>query len=317
MLRYGFMICLFSVITLQSFAQDPNVKALKADVEKEIKKDDKDTTAQVWKKGGNFMLNVNQSSLSNWSAGGDKFSFSLNAFLSLYAYYKKDKNSWDNKMDLTFGVVQTTSLGRRKSSDRIDYTSKYGYALNKHLNLTTLFNLRSQFANGFNYSKTASGLDTATRTSRSFTPTYLLLSLGVDYRPASNFSLFLSPITARWTLVNDTAIGHLYGLNPGEKIRTEPGAFLSANYTAKLGKNITYKTKMDLFSNYARHPQNIDIFWTNAVTATIAKYINFSFNLDMIYDDDIANVEPGKGPAPQWLQLMGIGFTYKFANKKK
>lgn len=317
MKKYILITGMLFLIASSSFAQDPNIKALKTEAEKEIKKDDKDTTNKVWKKGGAFILNVNQGSLSNWSAGGDKFSFSLNAYLNLYAYYKKNKHAWDNKLDLTFGVVQTTSLGRRKSGDRIDYVSKYGYALNKKLNLSTLLNVRSQFANGFNYAKTASGADTALRTSRSFSPTYVLLSQGVDYRPADNFSLFFSPITARWTIVTDTTIGHLYGLNPGEKIRVEPGAFMSANYTAKLGKNITYKTKMDLFSNYSHHPQNIDVFWTNAITATIAKYINFSFNLDMIYDDDIANVEAGKGPAPQWLQLMGIGFTYKFANKKK
>jgi hypothetical protein len=317
MIRKLFLAILFMTSTTLIHAQDEVVKELKAQAEKEIKKEEKDTISQVWKKGGAFMLNVNQGSLSNWSAGGDKFSFSLNAFLNLYAFYKKGKNSWDNKIDLTYGIVQTTSLGLRKSSDRIDYTSKYGYGLNKNFNLSTLFNMRSQFANGFSYSKTPSGKDSAIRTSRALSPTYLLLSLGVDYKPRSNFSLFLSPITSRWILVQDTTIGHLYGLNRGEKIRIDPGAFMSVNYTAKIGKNFTYKTKLDMFSNYSKNPQNIDIFWTNAITATIAKYINFSFNLDMIYDDDIANVEPGKGPAPQLLQLMGIGFTYKFANNKK
>jgi hypothetical protein len=57
------------------------------------------------------------------------------------------------------------------------------------------------------------------------------------------------------------------------------------------------------------------VYWTNTLTTKITKYINFSFNLDMVYDDDTRNVNPAKGPAPQWLQLMGIGFAYKF-NKK-
>jgi hypothetical protein len=31
----------------------------------------------------------------------------------------------------------------------------------------------------------------------------------------------------------------------------------------------------------------------------------------MIYDDNTQNINPAKGPAPQWLQLMGIGFALK------
>jgi hypothetical protein len=110
-------------------AQDATVKDLKASASAAIKKDAADTVQKTWKKGGFINLNINQGSLSNWSGGGDKFSFSLNAYVNLYAFYKKDKNSWDNSLDLAYGVVNTTTLGNRKSSDRIEYLSKYGYAL--------------------------------------------------------------------------------------------------------------------------------------------------------------------------------------------
>ncbi len=299
-----------------TMAQDGAVKDLKKESEKTIKKAANDTIPKKWKTGGLFNLNINQGSLSNWSAGGDKFSFSLNAYLNLYAFYKKDKHSWDNSLDMAYGLVKTTSLGKRKASDRIDFTSKYGYALNKKLNLAMLTNLRSQFAKGFAYSKTAAGADTATLTSKTFTPAYLLISLGLDYKPCDDFSLFVSPITGRWVIVGDKQLAPLYGVEPGKTVKNELGAFLSANYNKKLGSNIQFKTKLDLFSNYKKNPQNVDIFWTNVITAKITKYINFSFNVDMIYDDDTQNVDPAKGPAPQWLQLMGIGFAYNFANRK-
>jgi hypothetical protein len=32
--------------------------------------------------------------------------------------------------------------------------------------------------------------------------------------------------------------------------------------------------------------------------------------VDLIYDDDTRNIDPTKGPAPQILQLVGIGFVY-------
>ncbi|MEO6540108.1 MAG: DUF3078 domain-containing protein [Ferruginibacter sp.] len=306
-------VLLFISITLM--AQDPSVKDLKNESSRSINKDPKDTAVKTWKLGGFYNLNVNQGTLSNWSAGGDKFSFSLNTYLNVFAFYKKNKSSWDNSLDLGYGFMKTTSLGSRKASDRIDLLSKYGYAIAPKWNVAALFNLRTQFAKGLAYSKTAAGADTATVISKTFAPAFVLLSLGLDYKPNDHFSLFISPLTERWVIVADDSIAPLFGLLPGKNVKNELGAFLSANYTAKLGANFVYKTKLDLFSNYKQKPQNIDIYWTNALTAKLTKYINFSFNLDMIYDDDTKNVEPAKGPAPQWLQLMGIGFAYNF-NKK-
>ncbi len=65
------------------YAQDGTVKDLKKESEKTIKKDPNDTTQKTWKTGGIFNLNINQGSLSNWAAGGDKFSFSLKTYLNL------------------------------------------------------------------------------------------------------------------------------------------------------------------------------------------------------------------------------------------
>jgi hypothetical protein len=311
-----YLFSLFFLLGSAAFAQDQIVAELKKEAEVAIPKDAKDTINKVWKTGGTFSVNINQGSLSNWSAGGDEFSFSLNSFFNAFAFYKKDRQAWDNNLDMAFGIVQTTSLGRRKSSDRFDLTSKYGYSLNKKLNLSSLFNLRSQFANGFHYTKTAAGKDTAKLTSKSLMPTYVILSQGLDYKPAGNFSVYVSPVTAKWIIVSDPLIRPIYGVDPAGAIRSEFGAFLSANYTAKIGKQFTYKSKLDLFSNYKQNPQNIDVFWTNSLSGKITKYIQFSFNVDMIYDDDTKNVKPGSGPAPQWLQLMGIGFAYPFGYAK-
>ncbi len=308
-------LALILVICNTANSQDGTVKDLKKDAEKSIQKDPNDTTKKTWKTGGTFNFNINQGSQSNWSAGGDKFSFSLNSYLNLYGFYKKGKHSWDNNLDLAYGVVNTTSLGSRKASDRIDLLSKYGYGLSKKWNAALLFNARTQFAKGYAYSKTVADKDTSAVISDFFAPAYLLLSLGFDYKPNNDLSIFISPITARYVIVTNDLLAPKYGLDSGKNVKNEIGAFLSVNYQKNIGKKFTYKTKLDLFSNYRKNPGNIDVFWTNVITASITKYINFSFNLDMIYDDDTRNVNPVKGPAPQWLELMGIGFAYKFAGK--
>lgn len=307
------MLCLFS----NSFAQDPTVQDLKKETEKAINKDPTDTIPRKWKTGGLFSLTINQGALSNWSAGGEQFSFSLNAAVNMFAFYKKDKHSWDNSLDLAYGIVNTTSLGNRKSSDLIYVASKYGYELKKNLNVSVLTNLRTQFADGYVYNKNAAGVDSASLTSKSFQPAYVVLGLGLDFKPTDYLSVFISPVTGRWVIVPDNMLAPLYGV-PGDKNATsEFGAFLSASLQKKIGSNMAIKSKLELFSNYLNDPQNIDIFWSTVYTAKISKFINFSFNFDLVYDNDTKNVDPSKGPAPQIMELMGIGFAYNFNNKKK
>jgi hypothetical protein len=309
------LILCFFAFTVKSQAQDATVKDLKKDAEKSIKKNSTDTIQKTWKTGGNFGVNLNQGSLTNWSAGGDKFSLSVNNMLSLFAFYKKDKHAWDNNLDLNYGIVKTTSLGSRKSADRIDLLSKYGYALGSKWNAAGLFNLRSQFANGYAYLKNINNADSAVLTSKTFAPAYILVSPGLDYKPNNNLSVFLSPITARWVIVGDKQLAfEKYGFKSGQTTRNELGAFASVNFLRAISKNAQFKSKLDLFSNYKNNPQNLDVFWTNTLTAKVTKYINLNLNIDLIYDDDIANVDPKKGPAPQILQLMGVGFAYSFKN---
>ena len=222
------IICTVAWLLLASvycYSQDQTVKDLKNEASKSITKNPKDTIQKKWKLGGFFGLNINEGSLSNWSAGGDKFSFSLNAYLNVYAFYKKNKSSWDNNLDLAYGIVNTTSLGSRKASDRVDFLTKYGYALSPKWNVSALFNLRTQFAKGFAYSKTAAGLDTSSVISRSFAPAYLILSLGFDYKPNADLSIFISPLTERWVIVTDNLIAPLFGIDPGKKSKNDLGAF--------------------------------------------------------------------------------------------
>lgn len=260
-----------------------------------------------------FNLNVNQGALSNWAAGGEKTSLAITSFLNLYAFYKQGKHAWDNNLDLAYGFVNTTSLGQRKADDRIDLLSKYGYAIAPKWYLSGLFNLRTQFTDGFSYPADLPKVKTSTF----FAPAYLLLSLGMDYKPNDNFSLFLSPATSRWVIVRDPVLSAegAYGVTPGKKFKNEIGAYVSANYFKTISTSATYKTKLDLFSNYKSNPQNIDVFWTNILAVKVTKFINMNLSLDIIYDDDVKTVKDNGtsgGPKPQIKELMGIGFAYKF-----
>jgi hypothetical protein len=291
-------------------AQDQTVNSLKAESSKEIKKDPADTSKSLWRKGGIYSFNLGQGSLSNWAAGGDDFSLTVNSVLNLFAFYKKNKASWDNTFDFNLGYVKTTSLGSRKNDDRFDLLSKYGHALNSKLSLTGLFNFRSQFFKGYGYSGT-----TKTLTSDLLAPAYILLSAGLDYKPTKNLSIFLSPLTERWIIVNNNFLSAkgAYGVTPGKKSANEIGAFATINYLKEFNKFVTYKGRLDLFSNYKKNPQNVDVYMTNMLSATFGKFFTMNWGVDMIYDDDVRLFGKNKrSPALQLKSIIGVGFQLKF-----
>jgi len=283
-----------------------------------IVKDPNDTTKMTWKTGGLYNLNFNQAALSNWSAGGDKSALSLSTLLNLYAFYKDGRRSWDNTLLLAYGITNTTSLGTRKSDDRMDLVSKYGYDVGKKWYLSTLFNFRSQFSAGYNY------VDQKTRvlTSNFLSPGYFLLSLGMDYKPNDNFSLFLSPLTARMIVVgNDSLAGvGAFGVDSGKHSRFELGAFASINYKTNLSKTAVYTGRLDLFSNYLRRPQDVTLYMTNILAVKVTRLISMNLSVTLIYDNDIRSVHSDGtigGPALQLQEIMGIGLAYAFDNKKR
>lgn len=175
-------------------------------------------------------------------------------------------------------------------------------------------NLRTQFANGYLYPNDT----TKTLSSKFFSPAYILVSPGLDYKPDNSFSLFLSPVTSRFVLVMDKFLASqgAYGVDTGKHFRYEIGAYLSANYVKTFAKNMSYKGRLDLFSDYRHNPQNVDIFFTNALELKVNKWISALLTLDMIYDDDVKvfeNKETGvMGPRLQIKQVIGVGFAAKF-----
>ena len=93
-------------------------------------------------------LNINQAAFSsNWKSGGVN-SIGLNALFNYQFNYAKDRNSWDNQIDLLYGFVNNSGQGYRKTLDRIFLDTKYGYKLNEKWGLYTSLKFLSQFAEG-------------------------------------------------------------------------------------------------------------------------------------------------------------------------
>jgi len=272
----------------------------------------------IWRTGGLTSLSFNQVSLSNWSAGGDN-SIGGNALVSLFAYKKKGKWAWDSNLDLAFGAAKVGDDDWRKSDDKIDLKTKIGRDLGKNFYATYLFGFKTQFTEGFEYPDDEEKF----RISNFMTPGYFINSLGIDWKPSDFLSIYISPLTMKTTVVTDETLIRqyeadgisFYGVDPGEKVRNETGAYFMLKYKTEIMENMLFDTKLELFSNYSNEPQNVDVNWEVILAMKVNKYINVLLQTQLIYDNDVfipKGVDNEGGPGTQFKETFGLGFAYKF-----
>ena len=292
--------------------------------EKNLRTLSSDTT-QGWKKGGLLSTNLAQTSLTNWAAGGQN-SVAINGIFSLFANLKQGKSVWDNSLDLGYGLLKQGKEDFRKTDDKIDFLSKYGRQAFKNFYYAALLNFKTQMTPGYNYQSTPKS-----KISDLLSPAYLLTAVGLDYKPNAYFSAFIAPLTGKFTFVTDDVLSAAgaFGVTPGEKSKSELGGYIRSIYTkndfkGEFMKNISFTTKLDLFSNYLDNPQNIDVSWETLIGMKVNKYISVSFNTHLLYDDnilialdrnddgDMDDAEDVPGKRIQFKEIFGVGFSYKF-----
>ncbi|MES2513272.1 MAG: DUF3078 domain-containing protein [Bacteroidota bacterium] len=326
MTRFLWTITLI-IATISSFAQDVTKdEAAKLQLESDKLKGIAADTIKNWKFGGVISFNGQQVALSNWAAGGTN-SISFGGIISVYGRYKKGKTTWDNTIDLGYGVIKQGNVKDFwKTDDKIQITSKYGRQASKNWYYTALGDFKTQFTNGYNYPNDSVYI------SKFMAPGYGIAALGFDYKPNDNFSFFIAPVTGKFTFVNDDSLARngAFGvqkevrdvtnkvIQPYKTHREEFGAYLKLQYQTKVMDNITFQTILELFSNYLEKPENIDVNWTTLTTLKVNKFISATLTTQLIYDDDIillrntGDQKGTMGPDVQFKQVLGVGFTYKF-----
>lgn len=328
-------------LTIGAFAQVSKTD----DVKKSLQHESKDTVA--WQRSGLLNVGINQGFLHNWAAGGDIASLTVNGLFTGNVTRLYHRQVWANNLDMTYSLFYSyaNNFVPRKIDDRIDFTSKYGVRINpkKDFFISALLNFKTQFSKGYDYK--AANWDSFS-TSKFMSPGYLTLAIGGEYRKGSNLSLFFSPIAARATFVDayytTMAPDGAFGVENGKTFRFELGAYFTGRYMTDISKTLSFKTRVDLFTNYLAkntysatgglvkkdNPGNIDWLWDNLLMYKASKYISLSLGLTLMYDNDIPYVntyldkttntvvnknEPGEGLG--WVQLKQIftlGFVYKF-----
>lgn len=262
-----------------------------------------------WKTEGDFSIQFNQVSFSNWATGGDNSSAGVIA-LNYSFNYAKANSSWNNKLMLAYGM-QSLAGDFRKTEDKIDFASQYGSKLSEKIYFGVLFSLKTQFSNGYNYPNKEEYI------SKFASPLYIGIGPGFDYKPCEYFSAFLSPATIQWVIISDTYLSDLgvFGNAPGEKVRTQFGAALKLQFKKDIAKNMNLDTKLELFSDYLNNPQNVIINWNMILDMKVNKLISAKLTLGAIYDNNIIIMDAEGnplGPRTQFKEMFGAGLAFKF-----
>ena len=279
-----------------------------------------DELPQGWSHKGNFGLNFGQSSFTNWAAGGQN-TVNGQGIFNYEIHYLKDKFKWDNTLNTALGYSYFDFKKKPiKTDDKIEFTSLATLKATEHLNYGVELAFRSQFAYGFDYTK-----DSTQYISKFLAPAYISLGLGIEWVPNPHFSLYFSPITGRITIVNDDYLASIgaFGVNELDKndtvvhtnyakVRYEFGARAVAKFQYPLAKNIDFNSKLELFSNYLKNPQYIDVDWQNMLVLKVNDWLNCNLSTHLIYDRDIPFYDENnvkiEGSKVQFKEVLAVGF---------
>lgn len=270
-----------------------------------------------WNIGGNGTFGVTQTYLNNWKAGG-KSAFSVLTVLKGYANYSPhSKLKWENSGEFRNGWIrQGGGINQtQKNDDKLELISRLGISAFKKWYYSSEVDFVTQFFNGYNYPN-------KTKTISSYmSPAKTLIKLGLDYKPNKNFSLFLSPITAKNVFVRDTALidQTKFGVSATSRSFWEPGFNADVRYKMDINPQISYEVKYKMFMNYQEPFRKIDIGWENLIVAQLTDRISMNMMLYLLYDDNVtfptgtfdANGKEIYKAKWQTKELITVGFSYK------
>ncbi|MGK0388526.1 MAG: opacity protein-like surface antigen [Maribacter sp.] len=319
MKRIILLFVLFTFAATTSFAQD---------TEKET------VTPKKWDQGLGLGLDFTQLLQINPKVGAGQNRIGLGGALTYYANMKQDKHAWDNSISWRIGVQKLGSgiyTGTRKqpfqkSIDELRFDSKYGYAIteNKKWYMATELSFLSQVLKTYRGSLLTDVESFSTDNgpiSKFLSPGVITYSVGIDFKPNDNFSLYYSPIALKTIIVANDNIASIEGLNAdgtpaGISLHGTPwrnttdfdntlflaGSLLKAQYQNKFwayGEDqhrILFKTYATFFFDYLQaqkktdnpdYKTNVDVDWGTETSFVIFKGLSVVLTTNLFYDWDV------------------------------
>lgn len=268
---------------------------------------DETDSVRHWSVKNSIISSAEQTSLSNWSAGGFS-SFAFSNFYKGFFNFKKNKVQWDTSVELAYGMIWQDKTGNgfsdkenkfQKSDDKIEVNSVFSYKMYGNWNYSGLMNLKSQFDEGFKDDKLIAA---------PFSPIILTSSLGLEYKQKS-FSLLLSVLTGKTTIVEDNRLvgNKIFGFEEeDQRALFSLGSYAKFLFQKDVFKNVNLIVKLDFYYDYNKSSLlDTDISTEVFVNMKINKYLTAFVSFQAIMDKDFNSTL-------QYKERMGFSIPINF-----
>lgn len=281
-----------------------------------------------WILSGETGLSLAQTDQWNWADGGYKH-FNSVAFAKIKLLYKKEKLAWESLFDSELGVLFSSELepSWRKSSDKINFSSKFGYQIANSFFITGLLTFKSYHTDGYRYPQQHPSLTEPKKVSSFLSPAYTDISIGVDWKYNEFFSLYFSPAAGLVTSCFDSILRQDYGV-PADKLSiTTVGPKLKASINTTLYKEVKLSTVLELYTPYKDPGQkfgNFKVDWDLTISYQFLKILNLRITTALKYNEKVKFDEWENGPDKprtktrrvQFKEVVAIGLVYNFTDLK-
>lgn len=247
-------------------------------------------------------LSGSQASYSNWSQGGVN-NIAVTGNSEFTAFFHENRFSYGFLINTRYGKTKIQDEGTRKIDDRLSLKNRFLYDLGEEDSDFKIFsnlNFRTQFDKGFNYGSGPEGENILI--SDFMAPAYFNQNAGLAYIPTENF-IFEAGLGLQQTFVRDQALSETYGLEEGERWRSEAGLTISTSYSMRVGTNLSLKSSVDTFTALDKSVSSTDIYFSNKLVGRINNFMNTTLSLDLVYDDDFSN-------EIQVAQVLSLGVSF-------
>lgn len=248
-----------------------------------------------WYQGGNNNLNMIGQLIYNLKLNQK---FYPNYLLDITAQYKIGLNSTPDDSIRAYNI----------SEDLFQFNLTAGLKAYKKWYYSANVNFKTQIFN--HYPSNSHNL-----TSALLSPGELNVGLGMTYNSTNKnktFTIDLSVSPISWNL--KTCINHnlnetAFGIKEGRNSVSEIGSSLECKYQWKMAWNITYKSRIFLFSDYSYLQGD----WEHTFNFAINRYFSTQLYLHMRYDTSTPRIEDSKWHKFQFKEILSFGFNYVFS----
>lgn len=195
------------------------------------------------------------------------------------------------------------------SQDQLQYNLKTGFRAWKKWFYSFIMQFKTPFFNTY-------PSDSEQLTSSFLSPADFNIGLGMTYETKAlsdrlKLSVSISPISYNLKVCNSDRIDHLqFNIPADRKTHSEIGSNAEANLEWQITRNISWKSRMFLFTDYDYFQAD----WENTFNFAINRFLTTQLYVHPRFD---SSSEPGTSKWHHWMlkEILSIGVTYSFSTK--